>query len=127
MNKLFTNFVITVLIMSLFTSCTHKDIEVHQDNDAILSCNKLTTQIANLIDINDDINSDTGLENKSIASWILWPPIGGYNQINASFERGKLDKRFIHLMKLKQKNNCNITFKERKFIQDKGRFSDIFN
>ena len=125
MIKSFKNIIYTASIVSLFTACTHKEVVLYQDGDELLNCKKLSTQIANIIDINSDINSDTGLENKSIATWILWPPLGGLNQINASIARDKLDNRFKYLIKLKQQNNCNITNKEKYFIKNKGRFSDI--
>ncbi len=126
MNKKLKNIIFSTTVISLFSACTHKDVEVFQKGDELLNCQKLTTQIADIMDINSDINSDTGLENKSIASWILWPPLGGYNQINASFERDKIDDRFVVLMKLKQKNGCDITLREKRFIKNKGRLSDKY-
>ena len=126
MNRYIKTLISTVSIVSLFTACTHKELALYQDGDEILNCKKLTTKIADIIDINNDINGVTGLEPKSIAAWVIWPIAGGLNQVNASTARDKLDKRFIYLIKLKQKNNCNITIKERSFIKNKGRVSDTF-
>ena len=116
----------TFILFSLFTTgCFYKNIEVYQDNDELLNCPKLTTKISDIIDINDEINSKTGLETTSLITWIIWPPAGGANQFNASSARSKLDNRFVRLMNLKLDNNCKITNKEIKFINNKGRFTDI--
>lgn len=126
MKKLST-YIATLTIASLFTACTHKNVEIVKNNDETLNCKKLTTQIANVMDINSEINKNTGLENKSIATWILWPPLGGINQVNASIARDKIDSRFNYLIKLKEKNKCKITIKERYYMKYKGRFSENIN
>ena len=121
------NLVGILSILFLFNACSSKEVELHQRGDELLNCQKLTTKIANIIDINSDINDKTGLETKSIATWVIWPPLGGLNQVNASFQRGDVDDRFIELMNLKIRNNCKLTISEKSFIKDKGRFSDLFN
>ncbi|MEA2050289.1 MAG: hypothetical protein U9O56_06130 [Campylobacterota bacterium] len=127
MSKFFRDSVSILSISILFVACTHKEVKVHQKGDELLNCSKLTTKIADLIDLNDEINNDTGLENTSLFSWIMFPPIGGYNQVKASMSRDKLDDRFYHLMDLKLKNKCKFTSSEKVFIKDKGRFSDFFD
>ena len=114
------------LSMSLiFTSCTFKEVDVQKNTDELLSCKKLTTQIADLMDINKDINEETGLAKTSLTLWILWPPIGTYNQYNAFMARDKIDNRLDHLLNLKSINSCKVTSKERYYIDNKGRLSDI--
>ena len=126
MNSNLKKLISTVSIIGLFTACTHKEVEVYKKGDDLLNCKKLTTQTSDIIDINNEINNNTGLGNRSIASWVLWPPMGGLNQVNASIARDKLDDRFIYLIKLKQKNSCDITNEEKYFMKHKGRVSDNF-
>ena len=126
MNKI--NKTASLLSISLlFTACTFKDVKVQKQTDGLLNCQKLTTQIADLMDINDDINEETGLEKSSLTIWIMWPPVGLYNQYNAFNARGKIDDRLEHLLRLKLKNRCRTTIAERYYLNTKGRFSDILN
>lgn len=116
------HLLITSLIASTFLSgCSYKDVEVYQKNDHLLNCQKLSTQIANIIDENDNINENTGLENKSVITWVFWPPLGVYNESKAAIARNKIDERFEHLIRLKYKNNCKISMKEKIYMTNKGR------
>jgi len=108
----------------LFNACSYKNIETYQNNDNNLNCNQLTTKIADLIDENSKINETTGLEDKSIFTWIIWPVFGTYNQVKASNSRDSVDNRYERLIKLKYNQGCEITDKERYFMNHKGRFSD---
>ena len=110
------------LSMSLiFTSCTFKEVDVQKNTDELLSCKKLTTQIADLMDINKDINEETGLAKTSLTLWIVWPPIGAYNQYNAFVARDKIDNRLDHLLQLKYQNRCYVTSKEKYYIKQKDK------
>lgn len=108
----------------LFSGCSYKEIEVYQKNDTKLSCEKLSTHIADIIDENDKINETTGLKEKSVLAWIFWPPFGAYNETKAALAKNKLDERFEHLIRLKYKNNCKISLVEKKYMLEKGRLFD---
>lgn len=112
----------------LFTACTPKDVTVYQQEDELLNCQKLTGKIAELMNINSEINQNTGLEKSSLALWYLLPPAGVVNQIDASVGRDKIDNRFNYLLELKERQGCEFTDKERAFakIKGKGRFSEDF-
>jgi len=114
-------------ISLVITGCTYKSIEIDQHTDNILTCNKLTTEIANIINENNNINDNTGFSTRSLIQWIGWPPSGVFNQLKASNARDDLDKRLNHLFYLKSKNNCKITYRERLYVRDKGRVSESIN
>ncbi|MEA3512488.1 MAG: hypothetical protein U9R37_02705 [Campylobacterota bacterium] len=109
------------LIVTLFTACGYKEVEVYQNGDELLNCNKITTKIADLIDINKDINDRTGFDETSLAAWVFWPPYGLYNEIKGVNAKNRLDERFEYLIVLKNKNGCNLTNKEKMFLRYKGR------
>jgi len=112
----------------LFTACTPKDVTVYQQEDELLNCRKLTGKIAELMNTNNEINKNTGLEKSSLALWYLFPPAGVINQVDASVGRGKVDNRFNYLLELKERQGCEFTDKERAFakLKGKGRFSEDF-
>ncbi|MEA3316054.1 MAG: hypothetical protein U9Q30_09380 [Campylobacterota bacterium] len=115
-------FIISTAI--LFNACSYKNIETYQNNDNNLNCNQITTKIADLIDENSKINETTGLEDKSIFTWIIWPVFGTYNQFKASNSRDSVDSRYERLINLKYNQGCELTDKERYFMNNKGRLSD---
>ncbi len=127
MNKYLYKISFIVSLSFLINGCTFKEVEVIKHTDKLLSCEKLSTQIADLMDINNDINEETGLKKLSLTAWIIWPPIGVYNQYNAYMARDKIDDRLDHLIELKYKYRCNITPKERYYMRYKGRLSDMLN
>lgn len=112
--------------MILFSACTPKDVTVYQQEDELLNCRKLTGKIAELININNEVNLNTGLEKPSVALWYFVPLGGVLNQINASENRDRIDERFDYLLKLKERQGCEFTDKERAFakLKGKGRFSE---
>ena len=107
-----------------FIACVPKDVETYQQGDQLLSCNQVSTQIADLIDINYEVNENTGLESRSIATWYIFTPLGVYNQFTAFNTRDSIDNRFNYLVKLKQQNNCKLTRREIAFKNYKGRISE---
>jgi len=119
---MYKNILLSSITLLTFTACSYKQVEVYQKEDQLLNCNKLTTKIADLKDLNSHINKNTGIEEKSLITWIFWPPLGGYNQINASKSRSKIDQRLNYLLELKDRNNCEPTNQEIQFSIDKGRF-----
>jgi hypothetical protein len=118
--------IVSILIGIFLNGCSFKEVDVQKHTDELLNCEKLTTQIADLMDINKEINNGTGLTKSSLATWIFWPPAGVYNQYSAYVSRDKLDDRLEHLLRLKYQNNCYITYKERYYIKHKDRLSDFF-
>jgi len=110
----------------IFTACTPKDVTVYQQEDELLNCRKLTGKIAELMNINNEINQNTGLEKSSLALWYVLPIAGVVNQIDASVGRDKIDNRFNYLLELKDRQNCEFTDKEIAFakLKGKGRFSE---
>jgi len=116
------------LSILLFTACTPKDVTVYQQEDELLNCRKLTGKIAELMNTNSEINENTGLAKSSLGLWIFHPIVGALNQIDASEGRGKIDNRFNYLLKLKERQGCEFTDKERAFakLKGKGRFSEDF-
>ena len=127
MRKLIKLSIISFSLGIAFNGCSYKEVEVRKQTDELLNCQKLTTQIADLMDINKDINSKTGVETSALTSWILWPPIGAYNQYKAYNSRDKIDKRLKYLLMLKYQHKCRITNSERYYMKHKGRWSDIMN
>jgi hypothetical protein len=126
-NKLFKKTLLTSLFFIIFFSgCTHKDVHIYEQEDERLTCEKLTKEISDVIDVNYDINSKTGLETRSVFTWILWPVLGAANQTNASIARDKVDERFYRLVKLKKINHCRFTDREFYFMRHKGRLSDNY-
>ncbi len=121
MKQFLKQIIFLSLISFVLTSCTHKNVEVYQKEDELLNCAKLTTKVADLMDVNDNINKKTGFETNNIISWIFWPPIVIFNQANAFISRDKIDARFNYLMDLKRVNNCTTTHRETMFIYEKGR------
>ncbi len=117
-----------VLVSIFFTACTPKDVTVYQQEDQLLNCKKLTSKLAELMNVNSEINQNTGLEKSSLALWAIHPVAGVINQVDASTGRDKVDNRFIYLLKLKQRQNCQYTDKEIELakFQGKGRFSEDF-
>ena len=111
-----------------FTACTPKDVTVYQQEDELLNCRKLTGKLAELMNTNNEINQNTGLEKSSLALWYLFLPAGVVNQVDASVGRDKIDDRFNYLIKLKSRHNCQFTDKEIAFskLKGKGRFSEYF-
>lgn len=118
------NFIFIISTIFLLNGCSYKNIETYQNNDDNLNCSQLSTKIADLIDDNNKINETTGLEEKSIFTWIIWPVFGTYNQYKASNSRDSVDSRYNRLINLKYNQGCELTDKERYFMQHKGRFSD---
>lgn len=114
------------LSMILFSACTPKDVTVYQQEDELLNCRKLTGKLAELMNTNSEINQNTGLAKSSLGLWIFHPIVGVLNQIDASEGRGKIDNRFEYLLKLKERQGCEFTDKEREFakLKGKGRFSE---
>ncbi|MDC0932750.1 hypothetical protein OAR97_02775 [Arcobacteraceae bacterium] len=115
-----------ILTALLLSACTPKDVIVYQQEDELLNCRKLTGKIAELMNINNEVNLNTGLEKPSLALWYFLPLGGVINQINASESRNKIDDRFSYLINLKARQNCEFTDKEREFakLNGKGRFSE---
>ncbi len=118
------NIILLTLLTTFFTACVPKDVEVYQQGDQLLSCNQITTKIADLIDINYEVNENTGLEIKSIAAWYIFTPLGAYNQFSAFDARNNIDKRFNYLINLKQQYGCELTHREIAFKKYKGRVSE---
>jgi len=116
------------LTAMIFTACTPKDVMVYQQEDELLNCRKLTGKLAELMNTNNVINQNTGLEKSSLALWVIHPIVGVVNQVDASVGRDKIDDRFNYLIKLKMRQSCEFTDKERAFseLRGKGRFSEDF-
>ncbi|MEA3553398.1 MAG: hypothetical protein U9R39_03220 [Campylobacterota bacterium] len=112
------------IIIIFFSACVPKDVEVYEQNDQLLNCNQLTTEIADLIDANTDINDTTGLSAESIAKWYIYVPLGGYNQYRASTARDSIDERLKYLISLKKQQNCTFSHREIAFNKYKGRASE---
>ena len=55
----------------LFIACTPKDVMVYQQEDELLNCRKLTGKLAELMNTNNVINQNTGLEKPSLALWVI--------------------------------------------------------
>lgn len=123
LNNIKTTILLSGMI-TLFSACVPKDVEVYEQGDQLLNCKQLTTKIADLIDTNYKINENTGMEAKSIAAWYIFIPLGGYNQFSASMARDKVDERFAYLTNLKKKNGCKFTHREIAFSKYKGRVSE---
>ena len=126
MNKYIKKSIFILSTSFIFVGCSYKNIETYQKNDENLNCYQLTTKIADLIEDNYKINETTGLEEKSLITWIIWPVFGTYNQYKASEARDGVDKRLDRLIKLKSSQGCQLEDRERYFINNKGRFSDSF-
>lgn len=126
--KIIKNSGLLLFSILLLTACTPKDVTIYQQEDELLNCKKLTGKIAELMNTNNEINKNTGLEKSSLALWSLFPPVGVVNQIYASEGRTKIDRRFEYLLILKERQSCKFTDKEREFIKinGKGRFSGSF-
>lgn len=125
MKNIFRQFILVFLTALFLSGCySHKKVEIYQKQDELLNCAKLTTKIADLIDINDDINRHTGMEVDSLKIWFFSTTLGLYNQYNAYEARDKLDKRLEYLLFLKKENQCGLTYREKAFIENKGRVSD---
>lgn len=118
------NTLILCFVVLLSGCYSHKKVEVYQKEDELLNCPKLTTKIADLIDINDDINRHTGLEVDSLKVWFFSTTLGIYNQYSAFEARNKLDERLKYLLYLKEQNNCSLTHREKVYKRYKGRTSD---
>lgn len=113
-----------ITITLFFTACIPKGVEVYQQGDQLLNCNQLTTEIADLIDNNYDINENTGISLNSVAKWYIFTPLGVYNQFRASGARDTIDERLNYLINLKKENNCTFTYREIAFNMYKGRVSE---
>ena len=114
-------------LIFLINGCSYKQADTYKNNDELLTCKKLSTQIADIIDENRYVNENTGIEDTSLVMWIAYIPVGIYNQVRAYGSRDSLDERYERLIQLKRQNGCNITYREKMYAQDKGRFSDNFN
>ena len=116
--------ILLFLPIFILTACIPKDVEVYQQEDELLNCIKLTGKLAELMNTNNEINENTGLEDRSLFLWYLSPLGGVINQVQASEGRDKVDERFDYLVKLKHRQGCGFTDKEIAFskLQGKGRF-----
>ncbi len=96
-----------VAVLFTVSACTHRKIDVTQMEDKNKSCASIESEIQELKNLENDIDSKTGLSGRNVGMALLfWPGIV-VNEMNADDARDRAADRRQHLMTIYDKKSCS--------------------
>ncbi len=89
------------------TACTHKKVSVTQVEGQTKSCQQLSSEIAQMEELENDIDGKTGLSGRNVGMALLfWPGII-VNEMNADDARDRASDRKAKLIELYNNKACS--------------------
>ena len=105
--KNYKNIALILVSFLMVTACTHKKVSVTQVDDQTKSCTQIASEIAQMEELENDIDGKTGLSGRNVGMALLfWPGII-VNEMNAEDARDRASDRKANLIRIYNDKSCS--------------------
>ncbi len=94
-------------VLMFVAGCTHSKVDVSQVNDANKTCSQITTELAQLDSMENDIDKKTGFSGRNVGMALLFWPGVIVNEMNASDAEDRIRDRKNRLVQIHSDKSCS--------------------